>query len=125
MAFKFEKLKVWSTALTISGHINQLTKQFPKDELFILSSQIKRADDSISLNIAEGSTGQTNLEQKRFIGYAQRSAIEVVNGLFIAKSRKYIDTNQFREHYQRMEDFIIMLQAFKRSISVQPAPKNI
>ena len=110
--------------MTISSQIHSITKQLPKDELFILSAQLKRAADSISLNIAEGSTGQTNAEQKKFIGYAQRSAIEVVNGLFLAKSRAYIDSQQFRELYKQLENFIIMLQAFKRSIRFQPSPEN-
>jgi len=57
MAFKFEELKVWQRALEFSYQIHQLTQSFPKEELFILTSQIKRAADSIVLNIAEGSTG--------------------------------------------------------------------
>lgn len=60
MAFKFENLKVWEKAVDLSGEISDAVKNFPKDELFVLTSQIKRASDSISLNIAEGSTGQTN-----------------------------------------------------------------
>jgi four helix bundle protein len=65
-----------------------LTKSFPKDELFILSSQIKRAADSVSLNIAEGSTGQSNDEFKRFLGYATRSGAEVAGCLYLTRSRK-------------------------------------
>jgi four helix bundle protein len=57
MSFKFEKLKVWQKAVDLAGSVNELTKRFPKEELFILSAQIKRAADSVSLNIAEGSTG--------------------------------------------------------------------
>lgn len=53
MAFKFEKLKVWQKAVDLSDSIDQMTTQFPKSELFILTSQIKRAADSVSLNIAE------------------------------------------------------------------------
>ena len=77
MAFKFEKLIVWQKAVDLSDVVNQVTKQFPKDEVYILTSQIKRAADSVSLNIAEGSTGQSNPEFKRFLGIALRSAIEV------------------------------------------------
>ncbi len=58
MAFKFEKLIVWQKAVDLSDVVNQVTKQFPKEEVYILTSQIKRAADSVSLNIAEGSTGQ-------------------------------------------------------------------
>jgi four helix bundle protein len=58
MPFKFEQLVIWQLAVELSGNINELCKTFPKDELFILTSQIKRAADSVSLNIAEGSTGQ-------------------------------------------------------------------
>lgn len=87
MAFKFEKLKIWQAAIDIADDIEKLTKTFPREEVFVLTSQMKRAADSISLNIAEGSTGQSNAEQARFLGYAQRSALEVVNCLYLAKKR--------------------------------------
>jgi four helix bundle protein len=77
---------------------------------------MKRAADSVSLNIAEGSTGQSNQEQGRFLGYAQRSALEVVNCLYLAIKRKYIDQNQFDEYYLASEKLIIKIQAFKNSI---------
>jgi hypothetical protein len=70
MGFKFEKLEVWQKSIELGLHIHELTKFFPKEELYILTSQIKRAADSIALNIAEGSTGQTNAEFKLFLGYA-------------------------------------------------------
>ena len=57
MAFKFEQSVVWQKAIELSGLIHELTLTFPKEELFILTPQVKRAADSISLNIAEGSTG--------------------------------------------------------------------
>jgi four helix bundle protein len=66
MSFKFEKLKVWQKAVDLASDVDELTKTFPKDELFILSAQIKRAADSVSLNIAKGSTGQSNAEFKIF-----------------------------------------------------------
>jgi len=66
MAFKFEKLKVWQKAIELSHNVHQLTRSFPKEELYILTSQIKRAADSVALNIAEGSTGNTDKEFARF-----------------------------------------------------------
>ena len=95
MPFKFEKLQVWQLAIDISVEIHELTRNFPKEELFILTSQIKRAADSVALNIAEGSTGQSNAEQKKFLGYAQRSALEVVSCLFIGKKRNLISDPDF------------------------------
>ena len=66
MAFKFEKLNVWKDAVELSGDISDRTKKFPKEEIYALTSQVRRAADSISLNIAEGSTGQSNPEFRRF-----------------------------------------------------------
>ena len=66
MAFKFEQLVVWQKAIELSGLINELTLTFPKEELFILTAQVKRAADSVSLNIAEGSTGQSMLSLDAF-----------------------------------------------------------
>ena len=85
MAFKFEKLIVWQKSLDLTALVHEISLKFPKDELYILTSQIKRAADSITLNIAEGSTGQTTPEFKRFLSIAMRSNIEVVSCIHIAK----------------------------------------
>ncbi|MBS1510492.1 MAG: four helix bundle protein [Bacteroidetes bacterium] len=116
MAFKFEQLHVWKLALDMADDVHTLTRNFPKEEIFSLTSQMKRAADSISLNIAEGSTGQSNPEQGRFFGYAQRSAIEVVNCLYLAIRRKYIDQKQFDSFYTALEIVIIKIQALKKAI---------
>ena len=85
MSFKFEKLIVWQKSVDLSYDVLELTRSFPKDELFILTAQIKRAADSVSLNIAEGSTGQSNAEFNKFLGYALRSNIEVVGCLYLGQ----------------------------------------
>ncbi len=64
---KFEKLDVWQRAIEFSFQIHELTRNFPKEEQYILTAQIKRAADSVALNIAEGSTGQTNAEFRQFM----------------------------------------------------------
>jgi four helix bundle protein len=114
MAFKFEKLEVWQKAIDFSESIHNLTRTFPKEELYILTNQIKRAADSICLNIAEGSTGQTNAEFRQFISYALRSAIEVVSCLYIGKKRKFIDEKMFNIYYLQAEEIIRMLQALRK-----------
>lgn len=49
MSFRFEELQVWQRALDLDEEINQLTKEFPKEEIYILTSQVKRAADSVVL----------------------------------------------------------------------------
>ena len=117
MAFKFEQLRVWQLAVDLSEKINGLTKTFPKEELFILTPPIKRAADSVSLNIAEGSTGQSNDEFKRFLGYAVRSGIEVVGCLHLAKRRNYITEKQFQELYDFLDSLIRMKQSLRNSLN--------
>ncbi len=116
MAFSFERLEVWKKAIELSKDVHFLTKSFPKDELFVLSSQMKRATDSISLNIAEGSFGQTKKEFTRFLVIAQRSALEVVTCCYLARDRGYIDQNQFSAFYTRLESLTKMIQALKNSL---------
>jgi four helix bundle protein len=118
MAFKFEKLKVWEKAVDLSVGISQLVKTFPKDELYVLSSQIKRATDSISLNIAEGSTGQSNLEFNKFLGYALRSAIEVVGCIHLAKKTNLIDEKTFDHFYNHLTELIKGSQALRNAIKI-------
>jgi len=99
MAFRFEGLRVWQEALKLCNEIDLLTQSFPKHELYSLSSQIKRAADSVVLNIPEGSTGQSIPEYKRFLRIALRSGVEVVACLFIARSRAYITDQIFKRYY--------------------------
>lgn len=117
MAFKFEKLEVWKKSIDMTLTIHELTRDFPKEELHILTSQIKRAADSIALNIAEGSTGQTNAEFRQFLGYALRSAIELVSCLYIGTKRKIIPDDKFKEIYSETEIIVRMLQALRKSIN--------
>lgn len=89
MEYKFEKLQVWELALNACEQVSDIISYLPDSERFNLSSQINRATTSIALNIAEGSTTQTNAQQLNFIGYAIRSLIEVIACLRIIKRRNY------------------------------------
>jgi four helix bundle protein len=66
MAFRFEELKVWDLSFRLCNEIDLLVKKFPREELNSLCTQMKRAADSVLLNIAEGSTGQSKAEFERF-----------------------------------------------------------
>jgi|SRR5215831_5799672 len=97
MAFKFENLKVWRISPDVADEIDILAQSFPQHELYSLSSQIRRAASSISLNIVEGSTGLSNAEFRRFLTIANRSALEVVGCLFLANRRRYVNNDKFAE----------------------------
>lgn len=117
MSFKFERLVVWQKAVDLSDKVNQLVKTFPKEEVYVLSAQMKRAADSVSLNIAEGSTGQSDPEFRKFLGYALRSNIEVVTCLYIAKRRGYIDELIFKEIYYLCQEILAMINAMRRHLN--------
>ncbi len=117
MSFKFEKLIVWQKAVDLASDVHELTKTFPKDELLILTAQIKRAADSVSLNIAEGSTGQSNAEFNKFLGYALRSDIEVVGCLYLAQKRNLLKQDDFSKLYNQCEEILAMLNALRKTLS--------
>ena len=117
MAFKFENLKVWHLSLELTDEADLLAKTFPQHELYSLSSQIRRAANSVSLNIVEGSTGLSNAEFKRFLRIANRSALEIVGCLYLAKRRKYVDDEKFINLYDRIETLVKMIQALINSLN--------
>jgi four helix bundle protein len=116
MAFKFEKLLVWQKAVDLSELVDQVSKRFPKDELYILTSQMKRAADSVALNIAEGSTGQSNAEFNRFLGIALRSNIEVVSCICLAKRRTIISEDDFNKIYSSCEEILVMINGLRKAL---------
>lgn len=114
--FKFEKLKIWNISMEMGEAINTVVDNFPNKELFNLSSQMRRASDSIALNIAEGSIGQSNPEQRKFIGYAIRSLAEIVTCLHKAKNRDYISKELFNTLYLNCYELMNMMTAFRKKL---------
>lgn len=114
--FKFEKLIIWQRAMDFGEIIDKLARNFPEREKFNLASQICRASDSVALNISEGSIGQSNPEQRKFIGYSIRSLAEVVTCLFKAKRRNYIEETKFLELYNEAHHLMNMMSAFRKNI---------
>jgi four helix bundle protein len=86
----FRKLLVWQRAVDFAVCVYVETKKFPADERIGLSSQLRRAACSISLNIAEGSGNRSSLEFKRFLQIALRSGYEVSTGMMIAYRLAYL-----------------------------------
>lgn len=121
MAFKFEQLKIWHLALELDGEISTLVKSFPKDELFILTSQVKRAADSVLLNITEGPTLQSKKEFSRFLIIANRSGLEVIACLYLARQRQFIDEQQFLDFYNKYEKLIAMIQTLIKTLNINEA----
>lgn len=117
MSFKFEKLIIWQNAMSFGEDIFKISQNFPKSEIYNLTSQINRAVDSIALNISEGSIEQSNPEFRRFLGYAIRSLAEVVTCLHKAKRRSYISEVNFDKYYLDSYNLMNMMIAFRNKLS--------
>jgi four helix bundle protein len=117
-SFKFENLTVWQMALEYVDLMYQLAERLPASEQYNLASQLTRAATSVTLNIAEGSTGQTNNEQKRFLGMALRSLIETVACQRLIARRNYIpDAAILETANQKAHELARSLQAFRNALS--------
>lgn len=115
--FKFERLDVWKMALNYHDQIYKLAEELPRSEDFNLKSQITRASTSIALNIAEGSTSQSDPEQARFLGLAIRSLIETIACLRLIERREFItDPKVLQAVDQQAEQLLARLQAFRNAI---------
>ena len=118
MPYKFEQLDVWKLALDYIDLIYRLAENLPRNEEYNLKSQITRAATSIALNIAEGSQGQSDDEQARFLGMAIRSLIETVACQQIIQRRGYPeDEVLLRKVYEDSQILARKLQSFRKSLS--------
>ena len=116
--YKFEQLKIYQLALDYIDKIYLLTPKLPRNEEYNLGSQIRRAATSIVLNIAEGSTGQTDPEQARFLAMALRSLLETVACRHIIERRRYLRINSadLAELEQLSRTLAQSIQAMRKSL---------
>lgn len=112
----FRKLKVYQNALHFTKTVRVVTRTFPKDELYSLTAQFRRAADSVVLNIAEGAGNRSNKEFAKFLDYAIRSAHECVGCTDISHVNKFIDEQIRSDLFKEADEIIAMLIGLQRSL---------
>lgn len=121
MTYKFQKLEIYQLALEYLDLIYALADKLPRSEDFNLKSQITRAATSIVLNIAEGSTSQSDAEQSRFLGMALRSLVETVACQDIIERREYVTIDDLRPSRELGAKLFAKVQSMKRFLGTSQA----
>jgi len=107
-----KNLDVWQLAIKLVSTIYQMTSKYPKEEVFGLISQTRRASVSISANIAEGSSRKSLVERKRFYEIARSSLVEVDNHIEIAKELGYLSNESLSILNEKLNELFAKLSKF-------------
>jgi four helix bundle protein len=113
----FEDLKVWQYAINLTTEIYNVTNGFPKEEIYGLTNQIRRASVSIASNIAEGASRKGKIEFVQFLSIAQGSLAELKTQLVISNKINHLNDKDFESLINSLDEISKMLGALKRSIS--------
>lgn len=115
----FRELRVWQYGMDLVEEVYLLTKRFPKDELYGLTNQLRRAAVSVPSNIAEGQSRAFVKEYLQFISMAQGSLAEVQTQIEIAARLKYLAAEQVQPALQHAESLAKQLNALRSSLAGQ------
>lgn len=113
----FEQLLVWQTAQDVAVYVYETARNFPKEEQFGLTSQVKRASSSISANIAEGFERKTIKDKMQFYRIAYGSLLETKNFLYMARRLSYIAEVELEPLLELVTRCQKLLNAFMSSLS--------
>jgi four helix bundle protein len=116
MGFGFEKLDVYKKAIDFVNDVHSLMRTFPKDEMFGLTNQLRKAAVSVPLNISEGSA-RSKKDFSRFIDMARGSIFECVTALRILLKQRYLDQKRLFDLENKLTDLSKMLSGLKSSMS--------
>ena len=105
----FENLIVWQKSVDLTEEIYFLTKNFPREELYGLTSQMRRAAFSIPLNISEGQGRKSKKEFTQFLLIARGSAYELTTALLISLRLHYLSEENYNQLRQKIRDIIKLL----------------
>ncbi len=118
--FNFEKLETWQKAVAFADLVYETTRDFPADERFGLTNQMRRAAVSVSSNIAEGSARNSKADYARFLEVATGSLFEVVSQSFVGRRRGFLSEGDFKKLYVAAEEQGKMLSGLRRSVLKSP-----
>lgn len=112
----FKKLKIWQSAMLLCNVVFKITNEFPKSELYSLTSQVNRSVVSVPSNIAEGSSRSSQKDFKRFLEISLGSLFELQTQLVLANYKKYINNKELIDIEERIEELQKMISGFIKSL---------
>jgi len=119
--FSFERLDAWKLSRSLVREIYNVVKKFPRDELFGMISQARRAAVSVAANIAEGSYRSSRKERLHFYEISFGSLVEVLNLIILANDFGYIKEQEYKTLRNKIQTLSIVLTALSKPLK-QPLP---
>jgi four helix bundle protein len=112
----FRNLKVWQKAHALTLEVYRATRNFPPDEKFGITSQMRRSCASISANLAEGCARGGDVDFARFVNVAAASASETDYHLLLARDLQYLEETAYQSLYEQISEVKRMLNSFERTL---------
>jgi four helix bundle protein len=116
--FSFEKLIAWQKGRELAILIYKVTKKFPKDEVFGLTSQMRRCSISIASNLAEGSGRNSFKDKARFTEIAYSSSLELLNQVILCNDFEYINENEYIQIREKITEVNMLIDGLYKSQKV-------
>ena len=116
MTYKFESVLAWQKAHQLVLLVYKISRGFPEDEKFGLTSQFRREAISIEANIAEGYKKLSKADKLRFFNIAQGSLEECRDYILLSRDFEYITMNQFGELHESIENTSVFLNSYCKGV---------
>ncbi len=117
--FRFLRLDVWQESRVLYRLVTRLTRRFPREEAFGLTSQMRRAARSVAANIAEGSGRNSDADFAQFVEIAYGSAMEVASDSFLALDEGYIDASEQEQLLRQVETVAAKISGLYRKLTAR------
>lgn len=115
--FRFQKLEIYQLSKDLVKDVYKLTRNFPKEEKFVLTQQLNRAMISVPSNIAEGISRNSSKEKKYFINIAYGSLMEAVCQMEISLDLGYIKQGDYDEFLKQTKNLTVKMSNFIKTIT--------
>ncbi len=115
--FHFEKLEIWKLSIDLTVKIYKITKSFPSEEKFGITSQIRRAVTSVAANIAEGSGRKSVKDKARFFQISYSSLMEVLSFLIISSKLSFVTDEVLIETRKNIEELANKINAYHKKLT--------
>ncbi len=116
MKHEFRELRIWQEARELNKLVYDLVKDFPKEENYGLSSQMKRASISIASNISEGSSYESNAMFLKYLNVSLGSLCELETQFYLAKDVGYINNSQLKSTIEQTDKIKRMILGFMKKL---------